>query len=168
MEFIFDEDCNRMNQCNYLMRDLDKFQMSDCKSKSVPFNSSVNNEVFLDSEKLADAKLYREVVGSLIYAMMGTRPDICFIVTKLSKYMSNPSKADSSLAKYALRYLKGTLHYDLKFSKSDDEFKASVFCDSDKGSSSDIRSITGYCFQLYSKGSLISWKYVIFLSKINF
>ncbi|XP_064090795.1 uncharacterized protein LOC135204570 [Macrobrachium nipponense] len=89
---------------------------------------------------------------------MGTRPDICFVVTKLSQYMSNPSKADFSLAKYVLRYLKGNLHYDLKFSKSDDELKVSGFCDSDWGSSSDRRSITGYCLQLYSKGSLISWK----------
>ncbi|XP_064078464.1 uncharacterized protein LOC135195887 [Macrobrachium nipponense] len=147
-----------MNQCNYLKRVLDKFQMSGCKPKSVPCDPSVNNEVFLDSEKLVDAKLYREIVGSLIYIMMVTRPDICFVVTKLSQYMSNPSKADFSLAKYVLRYLKGTLHYDLKFSKSDDELKESGFCDSDWGSSSDRRSITGYCFQLYSKGSLISWK----------
>ncbi|XP_064083019.1 uncharacterized protein LOC135199032 [Macrobrachium nipponense] len=65
---------------------------------------------------------------------------------------------DFSLAKYVLRYLKGTLHYDLKFSKFDDELKVSGFCDSDWGSASDRRSITGYCFKLYSKGSLISWK----------
>ncbi|XP_066983852.1 uncharacterized protein [Macrobrachium rosenbergii] len=125
---------------------LDGFQISDCKPESVPCDPSVNNEIFCDSKELADARLYREIVGSLIYIITGARPDICYVVTRLSQYMSNPSKADLILAKYVVRYLKGTLHYELKFSKSVDELKVTGSCDSDWGTSSDRRSVTVYCY----------------------
>ena len=158
IEFIFDKDCIRMNQWKFLERILNKFKMSDCKPKSVPCDPSINNEIFFDSKDLTDAKLYREIIGSLIYLMMGTRPDICYAVTKLSQFMSRPSKADLNFAKYVLKYLKGTLHYDLKFSKSDEDLKVIGHCDSDWGASSDRRSISGFCYQLNSKGPLVSWK----------
>jgi len=46
-----------------------------------------------DDEKVqfADEKTYRTIVCSLIYAMSATRPDLCFIVTYLSQYMSKPT-----------------------------------------------------------------------------
>ena len=48
-----------------------------------------------------------KIVGSLIYVMTNTRPDICYAATKLSQFMSNPSKIQFNLAKNILRYLKG-------------------------------------------------------------
>jgi len=36
--------------------------------------------------------LYREAVGSLMYASLGTRPDITFAVTWLSKFLENPGQ----------------------------------------------------------------------------
>ena len=91
--------------------------------------------------------------------MTGTRPDLCYIVTKLSQTMAKPTESDLSLAKYVLRYLKGTREQGLKFGKSESPLKLSGFCDSDWGASvKDRRSITGYNFQLSEDGPLISWK----------
>ena len=42
----------------------------------------------------ADVTRYREMVGSLIYAMMCSRPDLAYIVTKLSQSLANPSQGD--------------------------------------------------------------------------
>ena len=114
----------------------------------------MNNE----SHELADHRLYREIVGSLIYLMIATRPDICYAVTKLSQHMSKPTNAHLGLAKHVLRYIKGTLDFVLKFSKSDDALKLIGFCDSDWGNSEDRRSITGYCYKLNTNEPLISWK----------
>ena len=33
---------------------------------------------------------YASAVGSLMYAMLYTRPDICFVVGMVNKYQSNP------------------------------------------------------------------------------
>ena len=55
--------------------------MINCKPRSTPskhkFDCSTDND-------LTDQRKYREAVGSLIYLMVCTRPDMCWIVTKLS------------------------------------------------------------------------------------
>ena len=56
---------------------------------------------------------YREVVGSLTYAVTCTRPDICWVVTRLSQFLSNPRQKHWTVAMHVLRYLKGALDYEL-------------------------------------------------------
>ncbi len=98
-------------------------------------------------------------MGSLIYVMTGTRPDLCYIVTKLSQKMSKPTIANLDMAKHVLRYLRGTSEQGLTYRKSNQPLKLNGFSDSDWGASvADRRSITGYNFQLTSTGPLISWK----------
>ena len=96
---------------------------------------------------------------SLIYVMTGTRPDLCYAVTRLSQAMSRPTQLDLSMAKHVLRYLKGSQEQGLKFVKSRTSLKLAGFCDSNCGASvKDRRSITGYNFELTDKGPLIFWK----------
>ena len=91
--------------------------------------------------------------------MTCTRPDICWIVTKLSQYLSKPHKEQWVAAKHVLQYLKGTLDYELCYRKCDDGLKLVGYGDADWASSTeDRRSITGYCFSLTKTGPLISWK----------
>ncbi|KAK3716452.1 hypothetical protein RRG08_057375 [Elysia crispata] len=90
--------------------------------------------------------------------MTATRPDLCFVVTKLSQYLTIPSDRHMIVAKHVLRYLKVTIQQKLTFRKSVDNLSLSSFCDSDWGNSEDRKSITGYCFTLSRKGPLISWK----------
>ena len=86
------------------------------------------------------------------------KPDLCYIVSMLlSQHMSKPTLAQLGMAKHVLRYVQGTMHYGLKFQKSD-VLEVNRFCDSDWGASEDRSSITGYGFQLCSNGPLISWK----------
>ena len=60
--------------------------MSDCKPRATP--SEQKHEI--GRRDPVDAHKYCEVVGGLIYLMMCTRPDIRWIVTKLSQYLSSP------------------------------------------------------------------------------
>ena len=151
------DDCIEMSQTKYADKVLTRFGMADCKPKPTPCEIGVNRIRYDDSTELANSKLYREIVGSLIYIMTGTRPDLSYIVTMLSQHMAKPTKAHLGMAKHVLRYLIGTMHYGLKFQKCD-VLELSGFCDSDWGASEDRRSITGYCFQLSNNGPLISWK----------
>ena len=146
-----------MNQTKYCLKILDKFNMSNCKPKSLPCDASIN-AMNNDSQELDDPRLYREIIGSLIYIMVGARPDLCYAVTKLSQYLSKPTKAHLGLAKHVLRYLKGTMNFGLKFTMSNDPLRIARYCDSDWRSSDDRRSITGYCYKLNNNGPLISWK----------
>ena len=150
----------KMNQTRYIQKILSRFKMSDCKPKPTPCVLGIEKVSNIKSPKLSDPRIYREIVGSLIYVMTGTRPDLCYIVTKLSQKMSEPTVADLGTAKHVLRYLKGTQDLGLTFTKSLSPLTLlKGFCDSDWGASiEDRRSLTGYNFQLSRHGPLISWK----------
>ena len=91
--------------------------------------------------------------------MTCTRPDLCWVVTKLSQHLDNPDDGDWVMVKHVLRYVKGTLEKKLCYSKSDSGLWLSGHSDSDWGSSlEDRRSTTGYVFTLNPNGPPISWK----------
>ena len=54
----------------------------------------------------------------LVYAMTCTRPALSWIITKLSQHLSCPTSSDWILLKQDLRYVQGTLHYALKYTKT--------------------------------------------------
>jgi hypothetical protein len=56
---------------------------------------------------------YASLVGSLMYAMVSTRPYIAHVVGVLSRYMSKPGKEHCTIVKRVLRYLRGTARYGL-------------------------------------------------------
>ena len=62
---------------------------------------------------------YASVVGSLMYAILCTRPDICFTVGMVSRYQSNPGLAHWKAVKRIFRYLKGTADYSLCYQGND-------------------------------------------------
>ena len=97
---------------------------------------------------------YSSTVGSLMYAMMCTRPDICFAVGLVSRYQSNPRREHWKAVKRILRYLKGTMDYCLCYQGSD--LRLIGYSDADWGGDLDQRkSTSGYVF-LLNKGA-ISW-----------
>ena len=60
--------------------------------------------------------------------------------------------------KHVLRFLKGTIYHKLIFRKSENSLSIDGWCDADWASSHDRKSISGYCFYLFNKSPLISWK----------
>ena len=61
---------------------------------------------------------YELPLGSLMYAMVFTRPDIAHAVGVLSRYMNNPGKEHWMTIKWILRYLRGTKNQALCFGGS--------------------------------------------------
>ena len=117
-EFKCNVDSIEMSQTQYIDKILSKFEMVECKPKSTPCSLGTEKECDEESCEFSDPRLYRAIVGSLIYVMTGTRPDLCYAVTKLSQNMANPTQSDLSKAKHVLRYLKGTREQGLKFGKN--------------------------------------------------
>lgn len=56
------------------------------------------------------------MVGGLIY-LTQIRPDIMFVVSLISIFMSSPSKAHMGAEKSVLSYIRGTLDFGLKYEK---------------------------------------------------
>ena len=83
--------------------------MMDCKAMTTPMESNMKLLSVASSESV-DATMYRQMSCSLMY-LMNTRPDICFAVNTLRH-------VHLMVAKHAVRYLKGTVEYELKYEEN--------------------------------------------------
>ena len=146
-----------MTQEEYIRKVLKRFRMEDSKPRSTPCEQNPS-AYETDCTDLVDIHEYRQMVGSLIYAMICTRPDLSYVVTKLSQHLSCPTQADAIMLKHVFRYLNKTADYRMTFTKSPDPLRITAFCDADWAASSDRRSISGYCVSLNMSGPPICWK----------
>lgn len=102
----------------------------------------------------ADNTFYKQVVGILMY-LTPTRQDIMFVVNLISIYMENPIELHLQATKRALRYLKGTIGYEIFYRRAgDDELFA--YTDSDHARDIDDRKSTSRYVFLLSSGA-VSW-----------
>lgn len=141
-------------QRKYALELLNETGMLGCKPSSIPMepNQKLSKD---DGEAFDDTKLYRRLIGKLIYLTI-TRPDLCFAVQKLAKYTAAPRVPHYQALLKVLRYIKGTVSQGIFFSaKSSLQLKG--FADADWGAFPDTRrSVSGYC--IFLGDSLISWK----------
>jgi hypothetical protein len=104
-----------LDQKDYLMTALKCFNMHNVKEASTLLPSGYDpgpNKLPVD-EKLRTK--YQQVIGSLLYLMLGTRPDIAFAVTKMAQLAANPSEEHLTKALYICKYLAGTTDYSLQY-----------------------------------------------------
>ncbi|XP_042067220.1 secreted RxLR effector protein 161-like [Salvia splendens] len=125
-----------------------------CKPSTIPMDPM--KKLRLDSGlPLEDPSKYRKLIGRLLYLCI-TRPDITYVVHKLSQYVSKPCMDHWHVAERILKYLNKTPGHGLFFSNSSKP-TLSIFSDADWAACPDTRkSMTGYC--LFLGNSLISWK----------
>jgi len=105
-----------IDQQDYLRKVLECFDLINTKVAPTPLPMGyvpTPNEAPID-EQLHHK--FRQVIGSLLYIMLGTCPDIAFAVTKLSQFAANPSKDHLVKALYICRYLIGTPEYRIIYS----------------------------------------------------
>uniref|UniRef100_A0A2N9F2G9 Reverse transcriptase Ty1/copia-type domain-containing protein n=1 Tax=Fagus sylvatica TaxID=28930 RepID=A0A2N9F2G9_FAGSY len=147
-----------LSQQTYIKKVLERFEMSDCKPIDTPIskNESLSKNMCPktqdEQEKMARVP-YANAIGSLMYVMMCTRPDICYAVGLVSRFQSNPELAHWKAVKRILRYLKGTIDYVLCYQGSD--LRLIGYSDADWGSDLDERkSTSGYAFFL-NNGAII-------------
>eukprot|EP00877_Chromochloris_zofingiensis_P009919 jgi/Chrzof1/5180/Cz15g15040.t1 len=133
---------------------LEKYGAVDSKIKSVPLSPSI--KLAKDEGDPLDKEHYpySQLVGSLMYLAITSRPDLAFSVGALARYMSCPTTVHWQAAKGVLRYLGGTVDYGITFGS--DNSGLIGYCDADYAGDTDTRkSTTGYIFILH--GGAITW-----------
>lgn len=157
IDFDFSDDCIKMSQEKYTNKILQRFNMSECRVRDTPCEQKL--EYSNDAVKMTDIRMYREAVGSLIYLTTCTRPDLSFVVSRLSQYLAEPTEEQWVTVKHVLRYLKGTANKGLTFRRSTENLGIKAYSDADwAADASDRRSTTGYCVSLSENSALVSWK----------
>jgi len=150
----------KVHQGPYLERVLDRYGQKACKTAKTPAEPSAKISI-LDSPLENEEKPkwpYMSVGGSLLYAAIGTRPDICQRVIQLARYNNNPGETHVKAQKHILKYVKGTKDLGIIFRKQNTKkVRIVAFCDSDWGGCSDTRRST-VGFVIHLSGGPISWK----------
>jgi hypothetical protein len=96
---------------------------------------------------------YHEAVESLMYASLGTRPDITYAVQTLSCFSIKPRPAHWDAVKHVFRYLKGTRDLWLLYGGKRGNLVG--YADADGNMAEDHHAISGYTFLLH--GGAVSW-----------
>ena len=144
-----------IHQTSYIRSILQTFGMQDCKNLSTPMECKslstptgtkpTTSLMVVDEEKV---KWYQSVVGKLMYAMVGTRPDLAFAVSSLGQHNASPNSNHIAAAKRILRYLQHTRTHGLRYSSSS-SLALVGYCDSDWASDIETRKSTSrYAFIL--------------------
>ena len=94
--------------------------MQDSKKGFTPFRYGINlsqDQCLMTTEEKEYMKIvpYASIVGSLMYVMLCTRPDIFYSVGIVSRYQSNPSRDHWTAVKHILKYLRRTRDYMLVY-----------------------------------------------------
>ncbi|KAH9689155.1 Integrase catalytic domain-containing protein [Citrus sinensis] len=154
-----------LTQKSYLKKVLERFSMDDktkpvCTPLAPHFKLSSSSCPISQEERDYMARVpYASAVGSLMYAMVCTRPDISQAVSMVSRYMHNPGKNQWLVVKWILRYLYETIDVGLLF-KKDCCQQCVGYCDSDFVGDLDKRiSTTGHVFTL--GGGPVSWRSIL-------
>ncbi|KAM6546496.1 hypothetical protein CsatB_027232 [Cannabis sativa] len=137
--------------------------MSEAKTVTTPlashFKLAQNQAPANEEDRLyMDNVPYASCVGSLMYCMVCTRPDLAYALSMVSRFISDPGKTHWEAVKWILRYLNGTSNVGLLY-RDNGKFETEIagYVDSDYAGSIDTRrSITGYAFTVF--GGCISWK----------
>ncbi|KEP45491.1 putative Gag-Pol polyprotein/retrotransposon, partial [Rhizoctonia solani 123E] len=143
----------KISQRRYIKDILDRFQMSDSKPVNTPMAESPNLPK-LDSPTI-DRTLYQRGIGSLMYAMVSTRPDIAYATGLLAQHAANPGEDHWASLKRVLRYLQGTIEVGIVYDRSKPS-ELIGYVDSDyAGDKNSSRSTTGWTFQI--AGGSVAW-----------
>ena len=154
MEILRDRKASKLylSQKGYIEKVLCRFNMQSAKPVSNPLaahfrlSSALSPQSDDEIEYMSHVP-YSSAVGSLMYAMVCSRPDLSYAVSAVSRYMANPGKEHWKAVQWILRYLRGTTDVCLQFGRTRDGVIRYV--DADFARDLDKRrSLTGYVFTI--------------------
>jgi len=147
-----------LDQEQYLKDVLIRFQMQESKPARTPFPAGAKLVKSQTPPELCDKEFktqYQSIIGSIMYAAIGCRPDLAYAAVKLSSFSSNPDQSHMNVAHHVLRYIRGSLDFKLVY---DGNHNRNLIGYSDScwgGNLEDRKSTTGNCFFL--AGGVVTW-----------
>ncbi|KAJ9553643.1 hypothetical protein OSB04_017688 [Centaurea solstitialis] len=151
-----------LSQSTYIDKVLKRFRMDESKKGFIPMQhgivlSKTQCPVSSQDQDRMKSVPYASAIGSIMYSMLCTRPDVAYSVSVTSRYQQNPGEPHWVAVKNILKYLRRTKDMFLVFGGSEDEISFTGYSDASfQTDRDDFRSQSGYVFTL--NGGAISWK----------
>ena len=128
--------------------------MDQCKPSRTSADLNLKLQAAPNGDEEVDQRIYKSLVGSLLYLAKQTRPDIMFTVNILSRHMNAPINQHWMCGKRLLRYLQGSKGTYTKETSYD--LVGESYVDR-SGDLNDRKSTTGNYFKLNGRGAALSW-----------
>jgi hypothetical protein len=148
----------KVHQQAYISRMLEKFGLINCKPTITPLPPK---QCYVSAPNYRPIPHpYRPIIGSILYASLGTRPDTAYAINILAQFNESPTEEHWAAAKRVLRYLKGTCSHGIIFRR---HFNVKTGCvdirvysDADWAGDKETRkSRSGYI--VFINGSPVCW-----------
>ncbi|GJS43695.1 retrotransposon protein, putative, ty1-copia subclass [Tanacetum coccineum] len=152
-----------LSQNAYLDKILKRYRMDNSKRGSIPMQVDLHLNKSQCATTSAEMKRmqnvpYASAVGSIMYAVRCTRPDVAFAQNITSRFQQNPGEAHWTAVKNILKYLRNTKDTFLVYGGNPEaELQVKCYCDAGfETDRDDTKSQTGYVFVL--NGGAVVWK----------
>ena len=144
--------CITLDQNHYVRNLLEDYDHHDCKAVSTPADGYDGFGPCGPNDARINTREYQAIIGRLNWLVRGTRPDLAFVVHRLSQHCQDPGAKHWSAVKRVLRYLQHSQSLAIVYSTGN----LIGYSDADYAADSqDRRSTMGYVFML-SNGA-ITW-----------
>ncbi|GJS46568.1 hypothetical protein Tco_0596689 [Tanacetum coccineum] len=150
-------------QSTYIEKIIKRFYMENSKRGTIPmqeklkFSKSQGASTPAEIQRMQNIP-YASAIGSIMYAVRCTRPDVAYAQNITSRFQKIPSEVHWTAVKNILKYLRNTKDMFLVYG-GDTKRDLRVSCYTDAGyltDADDIKSQTGYVFVL--NGGAVDWK----------
>ena len=138
-------------QSRYAQKVIDRFGMTSARGLPTPLDADVD----FTQPAAPCTEPYREAIGSLMYLMVGTRPDLAYAIGTLAKFVETPSELHWAAVKRVIRYVIHTKDLGLVYGGT--ELKPPIaYVDADwAGDHSTRRSMSGFVATM--SGTAVAW-----------
>jgi hypothetical protein len=136
-----------ISQSGYNRTILERYGMQTSKPANVPLSSGARLTKATATDTLTDQREYQSIVGSLMYAMLATRPDLAQSIQQISQFSQKPTKTHEKAAKQGLRYLNGTIDMGITYN-GNLGIRLQCWCDANWGGEEGRESVSGFVFTM--------------------
>ncbi|GKB93985.1 retrotransposon protein, putative, ty1-copia subclass [Tanacetum coccineum] len=151
-----------LSQDTYLDKILKRFKIENSKKGNLHYIDR-HKDLVMDLCPKTNEELdrmsrvpYASAIGSIMYAMTCTRPDVSFALSMVSRHQQNPGEGHWTAVKNILKYLRNTKDRFLVYG-GEEELRVTGYCDASwQTDKDDSRSQSGWVFLL--NGGAVTWK----------
>ena len=151
-----------LSQSTYIDKVLKRFKMEDSKRGFIPMqpgiilSTSQSPSTKVELEKMNGIP-YASAIGSIMYAMICTRPDVSCALSMTNRYQQNPGDSHWMAVKNIIKYLRRTKEMFLVYGGLEEELNVKCYTDASfQTDRDDCKSQSGYVFIM--NGGAVSWK----------
>jgi hypothetical protein len=97
-----------IHQTRYINMILERYGIPKSNPAKKPLSAGTKLAKATIDDVLTDQVQYQSIIGSQMYTMLRTRPDLAQSIQQISQFSQKPTVAHLKVAKQGLRYLNGT------------------------------------------------------------